>query len=232
VFALLTGTIVAVLFAAIATAGGVKLADHAPSLPWDLTLDSPVTTIAPVAPVEPVAANLAVSESWHLPQVVEVILRVVFYGCVGVVVALVVVYAWRHRPRLHWRRGRRPPSVHFEVLDDVVAAISSDADAQRAALQHGSPRNAIVECWLRLEAAVVAAGVRRDPADTSAELTQRVLATHHVDPIAIASLAALYREARFSDHSIGEDARRAAIDALDTVHDGLSAGLSTEVATA
>ena len=63
--------------------------------------------------------------------------------------------------------------------------------------------------------------MQRDPADTSTELTERVLASRHVDPAAIARLAALYREARFSDHAMGEDARRAAIEALDAVHDGL-----------
>jgi hypothetical protein len=60
----------------------------------------------------------------------------------------------------------------------------------------------------------------------------RVLATHHVDPVAIARLAALYREARFSDHPMGEDARRAAIDALDDVHDGLRTDRITVDATA
>ena len=65
------------------------------------------------------------------------------------------------------------------MLDEVAAAITADAEAQQSALRRGTPRNAIVECWLRLEAAVVAAGVPRNPADTSTELTQRVLATRH-----------------------------------------------------
>ncbi len=103
--------------------------------------------------------------------------------------------------------GRRRRSVDFDAVDDVASSITADAAAQRAALLHGAPRNAIVECWLRLEAAVVEAGVHRDPADTSAELTERVLASHHVDPAALAHLAALYREARFSDHPMDEDDR-------------------------
>ena len=168
------------------------------------------------------------------PRVVEVILRALIYGGVAVAAVLLLLNVWRHRPQPQWRRlrRRRRRSVQFEVLDDVAAVINADADAQRAALQRGSPRNAIVECWLRLEAAVVAAGVPRDPADTSTELTVRVLATHHVDPVAIARLAALYREARFSDHPMGEDARRAAIDALDDVHDGLRTDRITVDATA
>jgi hypothetical protein len=137
---------------------------------------------------------------------------------------IVLTFAWRHRPNLRLRRPRGRPAVEFDALDDVAAAITADAAAQRSALQRGAPRNAIVECWLLLEAAVVDVGVQRDPSDTSAEFTQRVLATVSVDPAAIADLAALYREARFSDHPMNEESRRAAIEALDAVHDGLRSG--------
>ena len=78
---------------------------------------------------------------------------------------------------------------------------------------------------------MIDAGVRRNPADTSTELTERVLATCHVEPAAIAALAALYREARFSDHEMGEDARRAAIEALDAVHDSLRSATPTVAST-
>ena len=100
------------------------------------------------------------------------------------------------------------------MLDEVATAITADAAAQQSALRRGTPRNAIVECWLRLEAAVVAAGVPRRPADTSTDLMLRVMAARPIDPTAIANLAALYREARFSDHPMTEDSRREAIDAL------------------
>ena len=85
------------------------------------------------------------------------------------------------------------------------------------------PRNAIVECWLRLERAVADAGIRHDPADTSTDLTVRVLTRMHVDQDAIERLGALYREARFSEHPMGEPARAAAIDALDAIHRNLRA---------
>ena len=91
------------------------------------------------------------------------------------------------------------------------------------------PRNAIVECWLRLEAAVIAAGVERAPSDTSAELTERVLASCQVDGAAISTLAALYREARFSEHPMGEESRRSAIDALGVVHHSLRADVGPRV---
>jgi Domain of unknown function (DUF4129) len=222
--AVLTGLIVAVLFVAVATGGGVQLADGAPSFARDSTPAAPVTTIAPVTAAD---ADGSLPDPLELPAFVEVMARVFFYGCLVVFAGVVLTFAWRHRPNLRVRRPRRPEAVEFDALDDVADAVSADADAQRSALQRGAPRNAIVECWLRLESTVVDAGVPRYPSDTSAEFTQRALATVSVDPDAIADLAALYREARFSDHPMDEDSRRAAIAALDAVHAGLRPGHRT-----
>ena len=220
----MTATIVAVLFVAVATAGSVEFADGSIS-----SSGAPPTTIAEDTREFAEAGD---SPPWKVPGYVEVILRVVFIGCVVIVALLVVRYAWRHRPRLRWSRRRRPRSDDFDVLDEVAVAITADAEAQQSALRRGTPRNAIVECWLRLETAVVAAGVPRQPADTSTDLMLRVLATRPIEPTAIATLAALYREARFSDHPMTEDSRRDAIEALDVVHEGLRSTLGETVATA
>ena len=221
----LTGTLVAVLFAAVATGGEVEFADGAPSFVSESAPAEPRTTIAPIA----TESGIEPRAPFESPAIVELIARVVFYGCLIVFAVTLAVFAWRHRPRLRWPRRRRRPPTDFDVLDEVAASVTADADAQLAALHRGAPRNAIVECWLRLEAAVIAAGVDRAPADTSAELTQRVLSTHHVDRAAISALAALYREARFSEHPMGEESRLAAIRALDAVHDGLRSELDAVV---
>jgi hypothetical protein len=223
----LTGIIVAVLLAAVAAGGEVDLAQRAPQFVTEPAPAEPVTTIPPVE----VDTGVQRATSLELPGWVEVVARIVFYLCLAVFAVVASVFLWRHRPRLRWPRWRRRATADFDVLDDVAATITADADAQRAALGRGAPRNAIVECWLRLEAAVTAAGVERTPADTSAELTERVLATHQVDGAAISRLAALYREARFSEHPMGEESRRLAIDALDAVHDGLRSELESAVAT-
>ena len=85
--ALLTGVVVALLFAAIATAGKVQFADRDPSFPWHPTLDSPVTTIEPGPPVdnEPVEYDPI-----QVPHVVEVILRALIYGGVAVIAVLLL----------------------------------------------------------------------------------------------------------------------------------------------
>lgn len=214
----MTGTAVALLFVAIATAGEVRFSEGAPSSGGDTGVDESVTTVAPMTPDARPGDN---APRWEIPEWVGELVRIVLFVSLAIVAVLVLLHAWRHRPTIRWPRRRRRRSDDFEVLDDVASSIAADAAAQRAALRSGTPRNAIVACWLRLEAAVLAAGVTPHPADTSTEFVERVLTGFRVEPDAIMRLGALYREARFSEHPIGEDARHDAISALDTVHAGL-----------
>lgn len=213
---MLLGVVVVALFAAVATSGQVSYVDGPPDFATDPT---------PAAPIErdplPTIDEVLISgnETPELPWIVGAIIRVIVITCLVAAAIIVAVFAWRNRPRLRWRRRRRAPA--FEALPDVADAVAADAEAQIAALSRGTPRNAIVECWLRLERAVDDAGVRRRPSDTSTELTERVLADSLADSRALGELAALYREARFSDHELGEDRRAAAIAALTVVHAAL-----------
>ena len=78
----------------------------------------------------------------------------------------------------------------------------------------GSPRNAIVATWIRLEEATVAAGFEPHDWETPAEFVRRALTTYAVDEHDIGRLADLYREARFSEHRITEAHRDEAIGCL------------------
>jgi hypothetical protein len=130
------------------------------------------------------------------------------------------VWAWRHR----WHRPPTPATLEVEPLPDVRMLgqrLGRDAGARLAALGEGAPRDGIVGCWLHLEEAVAAAGVLRDPAETSSEFTVRVLRTLDLDPRAVADLAALYREARFSGHPMPESARTTARETLQRIHEDL-----------
>lgn len=123
---------------------------------------------------------------------------------------------------------RRPPAPvderDFDVLPEptrVAREIGRDAAEQRTLLLGGSPRNGIVECWHRFELQAEAAGLARRPSETSSEFTLRMLDLVDADTDAVGSLAALYREARFSGHRLDEEARARAVTALDAVHAGL-----------
>lgn len=130
-----------------------------------------------------------------------------------------------------WDARRRPPpppeSAEFDVLEGprrLVEEITRDAAEQRRILTEGTPRNAIVECWHRFEQQAAGAGLERHPWETSSEFTLRMLDLVAADSHAVAELAVLYREARFSTHSLDEAARDRAITDLDAIHAGLLAG--------
>ena len=211
--------VVAALLAAVATAGPVHLW-HAPppsKSPDETSItpaaSPPVVTVAPLSP----------EGGGHAADWVGIVLEIIAAAVIlGAVIAGVLAVR-RRRPRITWRRRQRirPQSV----LPDVETTIAEDAPVQRDLLRHGDVRNAIVACWLRLEAAVEAAGVARRASDTSTDLVTRVLGEHAVDAPALRTLAALFREARFSSHTMGEGQREAALDALDRIHASLGGRL-------
>jgi Domain of unknown function (DUF4129) len=140
---------------------------------------------------------------------------------IGVVVAAVfgVRHLWVHR----WHRPPKPVETEFEVLPDqaLAEALRQDLETQVAAVDHGTPRDGIVACWLRMVEVITEAGVRPRRSDTAAEFAVRVLHALDVDPRAVGLLAALYREARFSPHEMGETEREQARQALRDVHETL-----------
>jgi hypothetical protein len=120
-----------------------------------------------------------------------------------------------------WRLGDRSDS-RFDVLPEVAGReLDIDLDAAKMALSGGAPRNAIVACWMQLEGGAAQLGLERLVAETSAEYTERVVASSSVDPVPIGELAALYREARFSGHALGDQHRSRALSALQHVERSL-----------
>lgn len=149
-----------------------------------------------------------------LDLVFVVLLTLIAIAALSILVGAV----WLRRRRAE--RARRRVGAGIRVgLDDafhaeVPSPIAQAAQDQLAAVMAGSPRNAIVACWLALEDAAATAGIPRDPAETSAEFTARALSTYAVHDAAISALSALYREARFSEHTLTEAHRSAAVGAL------------------
>lgn len=164
-------------------------------------------------------ATRAGSHGYDLSWVFDVTALLLFLVAL-VVVVLLAGWLWSNR----WHRPRLRPEAHFDVLPEVsLAALRADAPVQLAALQKGTPRNAIVACWLRLETAAGQAGVARHPAETSTEFTARVLGALAVDAAMFEGFAGLYREARFSRHELGEPARQSALTALRCLHREIAA---------
>lgn len=124
----------------------------------------------------------------------------------ALIVAAAAVVVWRRVRDSDYERfdtlGDGPPSVVL-VAADLIPLVSS-----------GTPRDAIVACWVELERQLARTGYHDNPAATSTELTARVLETYVLDQPAIHALAALYREARFSTHETTESHRASAVAAL------------------
>lgn len=117
------------------------------------------------------------------------------------------------------RQTRRVGTLPTTPDDDAIVSV----EQARIALSTGQPRSAIVACWMQLERDIAAAGWPRRQSETSAEYVERILGEVSVDPQAIGDLAALYREARFSDHALLDTDRARAHEALARVDLGLRA---------
>lgn len=133
-----------------------------------------------------------------------------------VVLAVVVVIVLAAIGRALLDRWRSRGHVEDQVSPgDIVPDVLLDAAVEgERRLSRGTPSDAVIAAWVALEDAVRSAGVRDDDSRTAAELVTAVLRSHRVDREPLDTLAALYREARFSRHPIGEEQRTAAREAL------------------
>ena len=159
-------------------------------------------------------------------RAIAFVLELIALGAVLYVLFRVGRWAWQ---AFDARRRPHPPpeEIEFDVLEGprrLAEEITRDAAEQRRVLLEGSPRNAIVECWHRFEQQAAGAGLERHPWETSSEFTLRMLDLVAADSHAVAELAVLYREARFSTHFLDESARQRAVADLDAIHAGLLAG--------
>jgi hypothetical protein len=127
--------------------------------------------------------------------------------------------------RRHRRRRESEEVVEFPVLgsaEQVTEVMTEDAEEQRGLLEvAGEPRNAIVECWHRFEQQAERAGVERRVWQTTSEYVLSLLDLVGADQGAVAELAELYREARFSDHPMTDAHRTRALESLDAIHRSL-----------
>lgn len=142
---------------------------------------------------------------------------------VQLVILLALVVGLLHLLRQLLARERRESPGLLRERDEELSALleASGEEVRYRALTQGDPRNAVVACWVALEEAVHRSGLEDDPSMTASELTTTVLSRWEVDPRAIRDLSAAYREARFSRHPVTEDQRRAAVEALETIHHDL-----------
>jgi hypothetical protein len=115
-------------------------------------------------------------------------------------------------------RRRREPGPQPRAL---VAAGARDAAA--AAAIPADPRAAVLAAYARMEAALASVGLARRPSDAPREYLARLEAELGGGRAPAARLTELFERARFSPHPVGEEARREAIGALESLRIELEA---------
>ena len=157
------------------------------------------------------------------------------WALVGLLLAILVVLLLFALRYLAAQRRRRRPAEIAHVIQPGAEEPEVDEPAMRDGIAHARrildsdrpPRDAIVEAWLVLEQAAVAAGVGRTPAQTPTEFTAVVLDRTPAQRDAVDVLRDLYERVRFSDQPVAAadgDAARAAISAIAEHWSAMAAG--------
>jgi hypothetical protein len=159
-------------------------------------------------------------------------LRALAYLIELAVLLFVLWVLWRvlRWARAAWRERIRAPAraehVDFDVLEQLDEAreqVGADTEDALQLLGQGEPRNGIVAAWDRFETSAASLNLQRRPWETSSEFVLRMLDVVAADDLAVTALERLYREARYSTHALGEDARADAEQALRRIQGSLSA---------
>lgn len=156
-----------------------------------------------------------------------VVLAILFTVLVVVAVVLLVrsvVLANRLRKE-QWEE--RP--VTKRRWNKVQAAIDVEEASVRAlaALAEGHADDAVTAYWQAVQAAAAEAGLPREAWETTTEYSTRLVESLGVSSEPTTTLAALFREVRFSSHALDDGDVERAKDALHTIRGDLAVDSAT-----
>jgi hypothetical protein len=154
-------------------------------------------------------------------------------GLTGLVAAAVLL-----APEL-WRRTRERRQRHAAFVatrgptvdeatrpdePDESEVVQRALDAASAPLRDpADPRAAVIEAYVRMEQVLAERDLGRRAPEAPREYLTRVLREHDVPQRSLATITALFEEARFSRHPISQSARRTALGELENARVALSA---------
>jgi hypothetical protein len=198
----------------------------------DYTAPVPTTAAAPTTPTaapsrptaSPTAARTGTATEDRQPElprskalgrVLLVIVALLALGAGGALVTSLV----RSTRDLARSGALTPPGAAGTAVRDALGPAAREA---LLAVEQPDAREAVVRSWLLLGEAAAAAGLPARPAETAAEYADRIVAELDGPGTELDRLADLYREARFSQHEVGEPQRAAARDLLRRLRDRLA----------
>jgi hypothetical protein len=192
--------------------------------------DSTETTPPPLLPTAVPSAGKAGAQentpAGGLPDWVGTVALVLLCVIGVIVLGIVVVALLRDQAKRRAKRKGRlaRKTAPSRTADELVAAL--DAGLEELSDTDRDPRRAVIACWVRLEQAAAAAGTPRHPGDTPTDLVGRLLAEQQVDSRVLAALLEVYRQARYATHTVDDQMRRQAVDALQRLRADLGAGVA------
>jgi hypothetical protein len=153
-------------------------------------------------------------------------------GLTGLVAAAVLLAPELRR----WARARRERSAAFVATrgptvgeatrthePDESEVVQRALDAASAPLRDpADPRSAVIEAYARMEQVLAERDLGRRAPEAPREYLTRVLREHGAPQQSLATITALFEEARFSRHPISESARRRALGELENARAALA----------
>lgn len=166
--------------------------------------------VAPTRPAERTDAPFQGDLEVGIPALVVVGLLLLL-SLVGLVMLV------RRIPR--WHRGPKAADV---AVGPAGTALPDAVERALEVIEDPDAREAVIRAWLLLGAAAAEAGTPARPAETAAEYARRLAAAHDLPVPSLERLAALYREARFSDHEVRPGQREQAREELHRLRAALA----------
>lgn len=218
----------AVLLVGVTAAGFVVLASAGGSVRplSESTLRSSPRTLPTFTPTETASAPTPIGPPPQRQRQARPMpdwLKALWQALIWLVFAAVALFLGR----LIYRIARKVELPQAEAVDAEWERVKAErlaeaVDTGLSRIDSGTPTDAVIACWVALEEASASAGVARDPSETPAEFTVRVLGIGGISEPQLDRLGQLYREARYSTHGSSEEARAEARAALLRLRDELA----------
>lgn len=219
--ALLLAALVAATFDGAGLPDGIPLPQRADTAEPEQTAEPGEEPAVPPGEAQPPRAGQPSLLPVWVRSAVRALILLALFGAVLALLLSVRFVILRRRLRGDAKLRSSPAVLATQEIEpdpDEVATALADS---LAGLDAGSPRNAVVACWIRLEDLATSRGLPRQPADTPSEFVARALEAYALDASALERLADLYREARFSVHPLTEAHRAEARTCLERLAVGV-----------
>jgi hypothetical protein len=135
-------------------------------------------------------------------------------------VALVGAFVYAYRLLLA-EYVRKPKRVRPDPLADAQLLADAVESGRRALLDNGDARAAVIACYAAMETSLAGSGVARHVSDSPNDLLVRAGASGLRTEGSASALTALFREARYSTHPMGDAHREQAAAALADIAEQL-----------